>query len=139
MKRFLRLWSALVMVGCGSTTALNIPEQNMYSISFDSTYYHVLINRGGLQTIYPISATTNVPETEKVIWESDTFWTAPNRAMPGVLDTIPTVNSFSYPYQSMVRSVFAPTRSMIGDTATIVVWTRMNSVTYADTAYFVMY
>ena len=130
----------LVIVGgisaCSSPTAPVVQEQYFIKMvhKVDS-----LAVPGQTQTVAILEARTNVPaDSGQVHWVSDFYWTAPSY-VPGQTDTIPTINSFSYPSNGVVRQTFAANKPFAGMTATVTASITMNGKLVADTMYIKMY
>jgi len=152
-----KLFLLLILIGC-TTPVESIPEQldkNLY-ISFDKEVDSLSL-MGNVQTFKVLSIRTNIPNNQKVKWESD-IWVKvrvgvdssyiTNRfVIPSAyVDTVSTINCCSYPYNGEAKSVFGAFPMMRGQTATIVASVKIISTrsaevlgVLADTVKIVMY
>lgn len=126
----------LLLSACSSTTAPVVREQ----------YYIHMVRRidslavpSTLQNHILLDAQTNVIVDSGVVhWTSDKFWLR-NSVVAGQIDTVPTVNGSSYPYNGDIHTVFAAINQLAGQTATVIASIEMNGKLVADTMYVRMY
>lgn len=152
-----KLFWLLILIGC-TIPVESVPEQldkNLY-ISFDKEVDSLTL-MGNMQTFKVLSVKTNIPNNQKIKWESD-IWVKvrigvdssyiTNRfVIPSpYVDTVSTINCCSYPYNGEAKSVFGAFPMMRGQTATIVASVKIISTRsaevigiLADTMKIVMY